>query len=215
VRVRRGRAGKLVALEGIDGSGKSTLARSVATRLRRRGLVVVVRREPADRALSRIAQAASVRDPWTGAVYFMLDRSLARPNLERDLRRASVVVTDRSLYSTLAYQGSALPAGAVRRLEELGARVTVRPDLVVLLELSPADALSRLGRRGRLRGPLEGRRTLTRVAARYRRLARRGGWLVLDARRPVPELARAVVERVEGERTGVRVRPRGASRQRT
>ncbi|MCI4364886.1 MAG: dTMP kinase [Thermoplasmata archaeon] len=182
------RPGLLVALEGIDGSGKSTLARALGVSLRRRGLRVALRREPADRALGRLAQEASVRDPWVGAIYFTLDRFLARPALERDLRRADVVITDRSHHSTLAYQGSSLGPAARRRLEELGPRATILPDRVVLLDLSASAALRRLGRRPRGRGPLERRRTLERVAARYRRLARRGGWLVLDARRTRSEL---------------------------
>ncbi|MCI4373102.1 MAG: dTMP kinase, partial [Thermoplasmata archaeon] len=181
------RRGRLLALEGIDGAGKSTLARSLAARLRRRGLTVLLRREPVDPTLGRLAQEASLRDPWTGAVYFTLDRFLARPALERDLQRSDFVVTDRSLHSTLAYQGSALGRVALRRLEELGPRATVVPDRVILLDLTPTEALRRVGRRASARGPLERRRTLGRVATRYRRLARDGGWLVLDARRPTHE----------------------------
>ncbi len=187
------RRGRLLALEGIDGAGKSTLARAVATALRRRGQKVLLRREPANPALGRLAQTAAARDAWAGAVYFTLDRFLARPSLERDLLRSDLVVTDRSLYSTLAYQGSRLSARAVRRLEELGPRATVIPDQVVLLDLSPEEAVRRLGRRGRVRGPLEHRRTLTRVAQRYRQMARARGWTVLDARRPTAELVAAIL----------------------
>jgi dTMP kinase len=191
---RSRRTGLLIALEGVDGTGKSTLGVALVGALRRRGLTAVLRHEPTDRTLGRLAQEASVRDPWTGAVYFTLDRFLARPDLERELARSEVVVTDRSLYSTLAYQGSALGRAAVRRLEELGPRATVVPQRVVLLELSPLEALRRLGLRSRHRGPLERRRTLGRVAARYRRLARRGHWLILDAHRPTSELVGAVLD---------------------
>jgi dTMP kinase len=187
------RRGQLIALEGIDGAGKSTLARALAVALRRRGAKVALRREPADPVLGRLAQVAGAQDAWPGAVYFMLDRILARPALERDLLRADLVLTDRSLYSTLAYQGSALDAPSVRRLEELGPRATVLPDRVVLLDLPPAEALARLGRRSDDRGPLERRRTLARVATRYRRLAREKGWTVLDARRPTRELVDAIL----------------------
>ncbi|MGA8664772.1 MAG: dTMP kinase [Thermoplasmata archaeon] len=192
--MKRGKRGHLLALEGIDGAGKSTLARGLVRTLRRRGVRAVARREPADRNLGRLAQEASLRDPWTGAVYFTVDRFLARPALERDLRRAALVVTDRSFYSTLAYQGSALGPVGVRKIRELSARATIAPDRVVLLDLPPNVAVERLGQRGPGRGPLERRRTLERVARRYRSMAREGGWLVLDARRPAPELLQAVLE---------------------
>ena len=209
------RRGILVALEGIDGAGKSTLIRPLATALRRRGLRVILRREPTDPALGRLAQQTSVRDPWSGAVYFMLDRFLARPALERDLGRADVVITDRSVYSTLAYQGSTLPPAALRRLDELSPRATVLPDRVILLDLSPEEALRRLGRRGRIRGPLERRRTLARVALRYRRLARRGRWIVLPAGRPTPELVATIVADLVERDPPASARRRGPRQQRT
>jgi dTMP kinase len=213
--MRGRRRGVLLALEGIDGAGKSTLARALAVALRRRGWKVLLRREPSDPELGRMAQAAGAQDPWSGAVYFTLDRFLARPALERDLRRSDLVVTDRSLYSTLAYQGSALRSAAVRRLEELGPRATVLPDRVVLLDLPPAEAILRLGRRSGLRGPLERRRTLERVARRYRRLARRGGWTVLDARRPTTELVASILPTLPGGEAGRKSGSRTARGQRT
>ncbi|MGA9840252.1 MAG: dTMP kinase [Thermoplasmata archaeon] len=189
------RRGRLLAIEGIDGSGKSTLARALARSLRRRGLSVGQRREPSDPTLGALAQAASVHDPWTGGVYFTVDRHLARPALERALRRHDLVVTDRSYFSTLAYQGSALPPRDRRRLAELQRRATVVPDLVVLLDLEPAEAIRRLGTRSLRRGPLERRRVLARTATAYRALAARGRWIVVDARRPTHELVRAIERR--------------------
>jgi dTMP kinase len=207
--------GVLVALEGIDGAGKSTFARALAAALRRQGRSVVLRREPVDPVLGRLAQETSVRDPWSGAVYFTLDRFLARPALEDDLRRSNFVVTDRSFYSTLAYQGSALGPAAVRRLEELSPRATIVPDRVILLDLDPDEAVRRVGHRVGTRGPLERRRTLTRVARRYRRLARRGGWTVVDARRPTAELVASIVPSLLGERARPRRRTVPARGQRT
>jgi dTMP kinase len=213
--MNRGRRGLLVALEGIDGAGKSTLAMALAAALRARGFRVRRRREPADASLGRLAQSAAARDPWTGAIYFTLDRFLARDALEEDLRHADFVVSDRSLYSTLAYQGSALPAARVRELESLGRRATILPDRVVLLELAPSEAIRRLGARAARRGPLERRRTLTRVAARYRRLARSSGWTVLDARRPTEELVEAIVPALVPSGRAGRKRSRTFGAQRT
>ena len=196
--------GRLVALEGIDGAGKSTLARALVRVLRNRGLSVGIRHEPSDRKLGSLAQIVSREDAWTGAVYFTVDRYLARPALEKALARHDVVVSDRSFYSTLAYQGSVLPPRDRRRLQELERTATRVPDRVILLEIDPRVAMRRLGGRARMRGPLEERRTLERVAHAYRELARDPRWLVLDARAPVPDLVRAAADHVTGRRPPAR-----------
>jgi dTMP kinase len=190
-RVRRG---TFLVLEGIDGVGKSTLLRGLARSLRRRGLTVALRREPADPRLGALAQAAAAEDPWTGAVYFTVDRHLAAPALERDLRSHDVVIQDRSFYSTLAYQGSALPPRDRHRLAQLQRSASREPDRVLLLDLPPAEALRRLGGRNQHRGPLERERTLQRVARAYRALARSRRWRLLDASAPPDELLRQALD---------------------
>ncbi len=189
--------GVFIVVEGIDGVGKSTLLRALARALRRRGLSVALRREPSDPRLGALAQSTATEDPWTGAVYFTVDRHLAAPELERALRRHDVVLQDRSFYSTLAYQGSALPPGDRRRLAQLQRSAVRTPDRVLLLDLRPSEALRRLGARGSRRGPLERLRTLERVARAYRTLARSHGWVVLDARAAPRELTRLALERLD------------------
>lgn len=206
----RKRRGLLVALEGIDGAGKSTLTRTLAAALRRRGLSVHVRYEPSDARLGAIAQSVSRTDPWTGAIYFTVDRHVARPALERALARFDVVLTDRSFYSTLAYQGSALRPRDRARLAELERAATREPDRVLLLDLPPHEAVARLGRRRTARGPLEEERLLDRVARAYRRLAREGGWTVLDSRAPVAELLPRALAGIGLDRSGRRPGPRRA-----
>ena len=179
--------GTLIAVEGIDGSGKSTLAKSLVARWRRRGRRVAPWREPTDRALGARAASANDDDPRLASALFTLDRALHRPELEALLARSDVVA-DRSFYSTLAYQGSALEASARRALEEMQRAVAREPDVVVLLDLPPKRALERVHRRGGSRSPLERLATLRRVARAYRTMAHRGGWIVLDAEKTPKEL---------------------------
>lgn len=190
--MRRRRAGVLIAIEGIDGTGKSTLQRELARRWRRSGYRVRLTQEPADVELGRRGQRTGASDPWAGAMYFTLDRILSRPAVERALAGPRVVLSDRSYYSTIAYQGSLLSTRERRRLAEIQRKVTAAPDRVVLLRLDPDEAMRRLGSRGSRRSPLERRRILTRVARAYDRLAREHRWLVVDARGSPAEVAEAV-----------------------
>jgi dTMP kinase len=199
------RKGRLVVLEGIDGSGKSTLADALAQRWSSRGRPVARWHEPTDPALGTRAAELGTSDPWAAAMLFTLDRALARPTLEALLRRSDVVA-DRSFYSTLAYQGSVLPPPARRHLVALERAIAVAPDVVGLLDLDPATALSRVGRRGSKRSRFERIATLRRVARAYLGYARAGGWPVFDARRSPAELLELADAALSARRAGRRVR---------
>lgn len=198
----------LVALEGIDGAGKSTLQARLERRLRATGLKVARWREPSDPALGAQAQATGPDEPWTAALLFTVDRVRARPALDRLRARSDVVLSDRSFFSTLAYQGSALPSRERRTLEEFERSVARTPDLVLWLRIPVPAALSRVGRRGTARAPLERRATLARVDRAYARLARSPRWVILDGRLPAEVLAEraaaAVRRRIGARRSGPR-----------
>ncbi|MCW2819030.1 MAG: tmk 1, partial [Marmoricola sp.] len=114
------------------------------------------------------------------------------------LARGEVVVTDRYVDSTLAYQG----AGRSVDETELAwvarwATEDLRPHLTVLLDLAPAQGMSRFTARDRIEGePVEFHE---RVREAFLRLAAADPehYLVLDARAPVDEVAHAVLARVE------------------
>ena len=176
--------GLLVVLEGIDGSGKSTLLRALAHRWRRRGYRVALRREPANRRIGHEAERRGRDAPLASALYFTVDRALARPGLEAELARGTVVLQDRSFYSTLAYQAGALLERDRKVVEQWQRHVALRPDRVLWLDLPVPAALARLGGRGRARAPLERRAVLVRVRREYARLASGPRWIRLDARLP-------------------------------
>ena len=118
-----------------------------------------------------------------------------RPALEQ----GEVVVCDRFSDSTLAYQGfgRGLELGELEQLNGF-ATAGLQPDLVVLLDLPAAEGLARKpGARDRFE--LEGELFHARVRDGYYALAKNGGerWLVLDALRPVQELADLIWERVD------------------
>jgi dTMP kinase len=119
---------------------------------------------------------------------------VVRPALDR----GAVVVTDRYVDSTLAYQGAgrSLADDEVERIARW-ATDDLRPHLTVLLDLDPQAGLTRFEERDRIEG--ESAEFHERVRAMFLRLAATDAqrYLVVDARRPVEEIERLVRERVE------------------
>jgi dTMP kinase len=145
-------AGVFLALEGGEGAGKSTQAKLLVDWLQSTGREVVLTREPgATPAGQRIRTL--LLDPATGgispraeALLYAADRAqhvahVVLPALER----GAVVVTDRYVDSSLAYQGAgrALELAEVARLSRW-ATGGLRPDLTLLLDIDPAVGLARI-----------------------------------------------------------------------
>jgi dTMP kinase len=164
-------AGHLVAFEGLDGSGKSTQVELLVAALRRAGREPVVTREPTDgeygRRIREMAARGSPPPPEEELRWFVEDR---REHAQRVLRPAlaqgRVVVTDRYTLSSVAYQGAR--GLDWRRILAEGEAEFPRPDLVLLLEIDPADGLARARARGRhIDAAFETADFLARVAAIY------------------------------------------------
>jgi dTMP kinase len=113
------------------------------------------------------------------------------------LARGAVVVTDRYVDSTLAYQGAGrdLVGREVERVARWATR-DLRPHLTVLLDLPPQQGLDRFEERDRIEG--ESADFHERVREMFLQLAGSSPehYLVLDARRPVGELTGAILARL-------------------
>lgn len=143
------RKGRLIAFEGIDGTGKSTQVAMLAQLLRQHGRDVVVTREPTDGVYGqRIRQLYQARDTVSRQDeldLFLADRRQHVAELiAPGLALGKVIVTDRYYFSTAAYQGSVGfdPAEIIRQNEAFAPV----PDLVILIELTPEQAVMRIQR---------------------------------------------------------------------
>ncbi len=195
--------GVLVSFEGGDGVGKSTQVALLGHHLATLGREVVVTREPGGTPLGLELRRAILHgedlDPRTEALLYAADRahhvaSLVRPALER----GAVVLTDRYLDSSVAYQGSGRGLGAdeVERLSLWAVRGLL-PHLTVLLDLDPAVGLARLtGDPDRLESAGDEFHRATREAFLARAAADPGRWLVVDASLPPEEVAALVRARL-------------------
>ncbi len=198
-----GPTGLFVSFEGGDGVGKSTQVSLLGHHLAALGREVVVTREPGGTPLGLELRQAILHgedlDPRTEALLYAADRahhvaSLVRPALER----GAVVLTDRYLDSSVAYQGTGRGLGAdeVERLSLWAARGLL-PHVTVLLDLDPAVGLARLtGDPDRLESAGVDFHRRTRDAFLARAAQDPDRWLVLDASQPAEDVAAQVRERL-------------------
>lgn len=202
---RYAETGLFVCFEGGEGAGKSTQARRLQQWLEELGRDVVLTFEPGDTEVGRKVRAI-VLDPATGhlddrteALLYAADKSEHLDKVVRPaLARGAVVITDRYVDSTLAYQGAgrAIPADELEAVARW-ATGDLRPHLTVLLDLEPEQGLTRFDERDRIEGePLQFHQ---RVRQAFLDLAARDQehYLVLDAREDVQTLAGLVRKRVE------------------
>jgi dTMP kinase len=196
--------GVFIALEGGEGAGKSTQARLLQGWLSHEGYDVVLTHEPGDSDVGRklrdilLSPQTGALDHRAEALLYAADKAehvarIVQPALDR----GAVVVTDRYVDSTLAYQGAGrdLPAAEVERIARW-ATADLRPHLTVLLDVEPDIGLSRFETPDRLESePLAFHR---RVRDTFLRLAEADPehYFVTDGAEPADVIAAAVRERI-------------------
>ncbi len=200
--------GLFVTFEGIDRSGKTTQARLLCSALGDAALGV---REPGgtpagERVRDVLKDAAVPLGPEAEALLFAAARAEIVDKVIRPaLADGRVVVSDRFLDSSLAYQGGARGLG-VEEVERINRFATggLLPDLTFLLEIDPGAAAARAGESDRFED--EGTALQQAVLSAYDDLvaADPGRWRRIDATRPAEEIHVEVLAEVEAARSGAR-----------
>ena len=203
-------SGRFVTFEGIEGVGKSTQVALAAAHLRRRGIEVVLTREPGGTPLAESIRRLVLepgQDHVDGVSELLLmfaARAVHLGNLiEPALARGAWVLCDRFTDATEAYQGGGrgIPAEHIHALERIAQRGR-RPDLTLLLDAPVELALRRSRARGepRDRFELEQADFFRRVREAYLAIHARepGRVLRIDACEPVDAVAAAVHRALDG-----------------
>ncbi len=182
------RKGLYIAIEGISGSGKTLQARRLVDRLRREGYEALYVKEPYVKAIKEFLYKHRV-DPDVEAYLFAADRIILQTEVVLPaLEEGKVVVSDRSVYSSLAFQvARGVPEEFVLALN----RSIRRPDLVILLDLPVSQALERIRDREVLTR-FDERSLLERVRARYLELAKTYDFKIIDASMSPDEVAESI-----------------------
>ncbi|MDO4537676.1 MAG: dTMP kinase [Coriobacteriales bacterium] len=194
--------GLFITLEGVDGCGKSTQLTYLVKALESAGHEVVQLRDPGSTRLServRLLLLDPANDDMSNECELMLYEAaraqLVREVIEPALERGAVVVCDRFCDSTLAYQagGRGLPSEMIRSANAIGS-CGLAPDVTLLFDLDPGEALARGTQEGADRLEGQGPSFMERARAVYRDIAQQEPERVkvIDASGPI-EVVRARV----------------------
>lgn len=198
-----------ITFEGLDSSGKTTQANLLVDRLRKEGRKVLLLREPGGTTISE-----RIRDILLDRKHFELTQtaelllfSASRTQLVSEvidpaLHAGTIVVCDRFVDSTTAYQGfgRGLPLDEVKAINRIAIRGT-SPTITVLVEIETDEMFKRQAASGVSIDRMEsaGRAFFEKVRAGYRTLAREEPYrfVVVDGMRPITEIHNDIWKNVQ------------------
>lgn len=204
------RRGLLITFEGVDGCGKTTQRQRLENWLKQRGHTPLIVREPGGTRLGEAIRHLLLGEEGEAPVaeaellLFLASRAqLCACKIRPALQAGEIVLCDRFTDSTLAYQGGARGLG-VKRLRDLNDQATggLIPDLTLVFDLDPAQALARRKGRAEKQNRLDKEALAFQEAVRktYHELCQgpdRARMVCLDASLPEDEIFNAVCEHVQ------------------
>jgi dTMP kinase len=163
--------GFFICIEGLDGSGKTTHAHRIVRNLQKQGFNAVYTTEPSRGELGKFIRSSAVlegkkRVPRVvEALLFALDRV---EHIEKDVKPAleegKIVISDRCVYSSLAYQGAA--GLDIEWIEEIN-RTALPADLAIYIDVPPEVVVKRIRRKKSVMERLETQRKVQEVYMKY------------------------------------------------
>jgi dTMP kinase len=162
--------GIFVCIEGLDGSGKTTHAYRLVQNLQKRGFDAVYTTEPGRGKLGKFIRASVLQGEKrvprvVEAVLFAVDRV---EHMEKEVKPAlmegKVVVSDRCVYSSLAYQGAA--GLDLEWIKEIN-RFALPPDLALYIDVPPEVVVKRIRRKKSVMERLETQRKVKQVYMKF------------------------------------------------
>lgn len=188
----RPRKGAFIVLEGGDGSGKTTQAKALCSTLRREGYRVHPTAEPSQSMTGRLIRRRILHGkktwPEVEALLFAADRFL---HLESEILPAlaagKIVVCDRYMYASFAYQGA--QGVDSQWLREIN-RFAAKPDLALYLDVPSETGMNRIKRKKSVLERLELQR---RVREEYLKLIQTGELTLVDATQPIEKVYESIL----------------------
>lgn len=179
--------GAFIVLEGGDGAGKTTQAKALCSTLKGRGYKVCPTTEPSRSAVGRLIRRHYLQGekifPEVEALLFAADRFL---HLEAEVRPVltdgKIVVCDRYMYASFAYQGA--QGVDMKWLREIN-RFAEKPHLAIYLDVPAEIGLKRIRRKKTVLEALDLQR---RVREEYLKLVEAGELVLVDSTQPTKKV---------------------------
>lgn len=185
--------GILICIEGLDGCGKTTQAKLLVKALRKAKYDALYTAEPSNRKIGKFIKKYCLHGEHrvsaiVEALLFAADRF---EHVENEvipaLKNGKIVVSDRYIYSSLAYQGAAgLDLEWIAKINEHA----VPPNLALFIDVNPEMAIQRLKPK---KSVMENLDTQKRVREVYINFVQRGKLVKIDGDKPVSEVAGKVL----------------------
>ena len=184
--------GVFIVLEGVDGCGKTFHTRTLKEGLRQRGFNAVYTAEPSGSIVGKFIKTTLATEkisPEVEALLFAADRcEHLKTEILPSLESGKVVVCDRYLYSSLAYQGAqGVDVNWIKTINKFA----VKPDIAFCLDIPPDVALGRIKRKKTV---LERLDLQEKVRARYLELVRNGELILVDSNRPSEQVKTDIID---------------------
>ncbi|MEM3617637.1 MAG: dTMP kinase [Candidatus Bathyarchaeia archaeon] len=188
--------GFFICIEGLDGCGKTTQAKILVKELRRIGYNAVYTAEPSRGKIGRFIKRYCLHggkrvSSIVEALLFAADRYEHLKNeIIPALKAGKMVVSDRYLYSSLAYQGAAgLNLDWIRRINEHA----IPPNLAIFIDVEPNTVIKRLKPKKSVMENLETQRKVREV---YLKFVENGELVRVDGNKSKREVAREILSTV-------------------
>lgn len=185
--------GFFICIEGLDGSGKTTHTHRLVRNLQKREFDSVYTTEPSEGEIGKFIRASVLQGRQrvprvVEGVLFAADRV---EHLEKDvkpaLREGKIVVSDRCVYSSLAYQGAA--GLDLEWIEEIN-RFALPPDLALYIDVPPEVVVKRIRRKKSVMERLETQRRVKQV---YMKFVDKGKLISIDGDRKKSEVEQNIM----------------------
>lgn len=187
--------GFFIAIEGIDGTGKTTLAKSVYDALQKENIQTVLSKEPTNGPYgTKLRESQKTgRLPLEEELKLFVDDRREHVNklIKPALRSGKVVILDRYIYSTMAYQGAR--GASLKEIRMAHQDFLIEPDLLVILDLPVKTAIDRINKSRGETDSFENETYLRQVASNYLKIEA-PVIMYADATKPTETLTKEILE---------------------